>query len=155
MFWFHNSLTSPPPPHQPLICLSFTSFSPEASARSQLDAAFGHIPQLSLVESVFPSDKMNQLAAFGAAAAACLRLDRKNIYGASLQHYDVAAVRAVYASYAAFLTNNPTATGSMVLWESYAVQGVQAVPAADTAYPHRAEKHLVYHPFEICIRDLC
>lgn len=127
-----------------MISFSFTSFSPTDSARAQLDAAFGHLPHLTRTEAIYPSDQMNALAALGAGAGACLSPDRKNTYGAALLHYDVAAVRAVYISYQDFLATNPSATGSIILWESYAVHGVQAVPATDTAYPHRAENHLVY-----------
>lgn len=91
----------------------------------------------------------------------CKDQDRKNTYSAFVQHYDIAAVRAVYASYEGFLKDNPTATG-MILWESFAVQGVQAVPDADTAFPHRAAQYFVYvpppphrHSWLVLIRRVC
>lgn len=86
---------------------------------------------------------MNTVGALGVGAAACTSHYRKNTFGASLTHYDIPTVRAIYTSYAAFLTAAPAATGSIVLWETYSMQGVQAVSADDTAYPHREERHIV------------
>lgn len=89
-----------------------------------------------------PSDKMNTVGALGVGGAACTSSYRKNYFGASLTRYNLPTVRAVFTSYAAFLTAAPSAIASVVMWETYSMQGVQAVPADSTAYPHREERHV-------------
>lgn len=128
---------------KPIISLSFSSYSPATQALSQLEAGFGHLPHLTRTDSMVPSDQMNTVAILGLGHVACQSTERKNTYGASLKHYDPTTVRAVYDSFAQFLKTNPRATGSGILWESYPVHAVQAVPEAETAYAHREERHLV------------
>lgn len=86
---------------------------------------------------------MNTIGALGVGAAACGSADRKNAFGVSLIRYDIPAVRTAYELYADFVMGNPTATGTIMLFETYPAHGVQAVPEADTAYPHREERHIM------------
>lgn len=73
----------------------------------------------------------------------CVGGGRKNSYTSSLKSYNVADVRSVFNSYAAFIQANPTATGTVMIFETYPSQAVQAVDANLTAYPHREQRHVV------------
>lgn len=53
-------------------------------------------------------------------------------------------MRGVFTLFAVFIAQNPEAHESVVVFESYPVQAVMAVPEAETAYPHREEKHIMY-----------
>lgn len=132
------------PSMRPLIALSFISISGSSSSSELLDRAFGHLPHSSRTISSIPSNKTNVLGCFGIGVSACANTARKNAGGVSMTHYHIPSVRAVFETFAAFVVANPDATQSAVLFESYPVQAVAAVPEADTAYPLRAERHLVY-----------
>lgn len=90
-----------------------------------------------------PWEKVNGDAAFGLGKAACVSPDRKNAFGASLLHYDIPTIRTLYDQHGEFVNSNPGASGSILIFETYATQAVQAVDKAETAYPHRGERHIV------------
>lgn len=137
--YFSNS----PASTKPIVSLSFSSYAPAEEALSQLKSGFGHLPHLTRTDSIVPSDQMNTVGSLGIGHVACQSSDRKNTYGASLKRYDPPTIRAVYNSFAQFLKANPGATGSGILWETYPIHAVQAVPEAETAYAHRDERHIV------------
>lgn len=132
------------PSMRPLIALSFISISGSSSSSEILDRAFGHLPYSSRAISSIPSNRTNALGSFGTGASSCASTARKNAGGVSMTHYHIPSVHVVFESFAAFVAANPDAAQSVILFESYPVQAVVAVPAADTAYPHRAERHMVY-----------
>lgn len=133
------------PSMRPLIALSFISISGSSSSEI-LDRAFGHLPHSSRTISSIPSNKTNVLGYFGVGASSCASTARNNAGGVSMTQYHIPSVSVVFESFAAFVAANPDAAQSTVLFESYLIQAMVAVPEADTAYPHRAERHLVYAP---------
>lgn len=143
--------------NQPFIALSFISASPAASALAILNRAFGHLPHTSRTESLIPADHTNTLGTFGIGPASCTSRARKDARGVSLTHYNIPAVRNVFTSFSAFIAKNPEAHESVVVFESYPVQAVMAVPEAETAYPLRKERYLVYVPPSPspCLRFSC
>lgn len=61
-----------------------------------------------------------------------------------LKSYDVPALRLVYDAFSEIMQRVPAFNNSLFLLEGYSVQGVQAVPAATTAVPHRSQNLLLY-----------
>lgn len=135
------------PSMRPFIALSLISSSPSSSSPEEtLDRAFGHLPHTSRSVSRIPSNRTNALSVFGLGINACASTARKNARGVSMTHYHIPSVQAVFESLATFVAANPDAAQSIVALEMYPVQAVAAVPEASTAYPHRAERHLMYVP---------
>ncbi|KAI1769305.1 hypothetical protein GGR53DRAFT_527570 [Hypoxylon sp. FL1150] len=64
-------------------------------------------------------------------------------YPISLKSYNTAAVRKVYDEIDATIREIPELAGSFFLLEGYSTQGVEAVDARSTAFPHRDDKILV------------
>ncbi|KAI0420200.1 hypothetical protein F5X98DRAFT_38488 [Xylaria grammica] len=64
-------------------------------------------------------------------------------YPIGLKSYNVAAVRKVYDHIDETFQKVPEVSGSFFLLEGYSTQGVQAVDAASTAFPHRDDEILV------------
>ncbi|MCJ1478900.1 hypothetical protein MMC13_007584 [Lambiella insularis] len=60
-----------------------------------------------------------------------------------LEVYNITSNRAAYEYYAQVTRDNPALNSSLVLFEGYSVEGVKAVNAASTAYPHRTDNILV------------
>jgi hypothetical protein len=66
------------------------------------------------------------------------------LFPIDLKSYDVPALRLVYDAFSEIMQRVPAFNNSLFLLEGYSVQGVQAVPAATTAFPHRSQKLLLY-----------
>lgn len=60
-----------------------------------------------------------------------------------LKSYNVPALRLVYDAFSDIMQRVPAFNESVFLLEGYSVQGVQAVPAATTAFPHRSQNLLL------------
>ena len=58
-------------------------------------------------------------------------------FGAGLLEYNITTNRAVYELYKQKTTENPILNSSVVVFESYSLQGIQVVDPVITAYPHR------------------
>ena len=68
-----------------------------------------------------------------------------SIFPVGLQNYNVTTNRAIYNLYKEMINKYPTmGSASVVQFENYAQQGVQAVDPDSTAYPHREDYLLVY-----------
>ncbi|KAL8646384.1 MAG: hypothetical protein Q9210_006173, partial [Variospora velana] len=67
----------------------------------------------------------------------------KAFYSAGLKRYNVAANRMVYEVFSDMVTRAPALNGSFVQFEGYALQGMEAVDEASSAYAHREDNHLV------------
>lgn len=64
-------------------------------------------------------------------------------YPIGLKTYNTAALRKVYDDIDETFRQVPALAGSFFLLEGYSTQGVQAVDAASTAFPHRGDEILV------------
>lgn len=62
-----------------------------------------------------------------------------------LDTYNIQAQRKIYDLFASTLEEIPALNGSLILFEGYSLQGVQAVPEESTAVPFR-ENHLLVAP---------
>lgn len=81
----------------------------------------------------------------GAEQAACQKGLAALRFPIDLQVYDIPAQRQIYDLFTSTIQETPALNTSLALFEGYPVQGVQAVPAASTAYPFR-ESHLLVSP---------
>lgn len=64
-------------------------------------------------------------------------------YPIGLKSYNTAAIRKVYDEIDATLREFPELAGSFFLLEGYPTQGVEAIDASSSAFPHRDDKILV------------
>jgi hypothetical protein len=60
-----------------------------------------------------------------------------------LESYNVTAMQQVYDAFNQIMVQQPAFNNSFFLVEGYSVQGVQKVPAQDTAFPHRGDNMLL------------
>jgi hypothetical protein len=125
---------------KPQLFVNFVSSIPEAAARAQFKSVFGHIPYLSMTDKVLPWASAN-----GASISqpACESRARKELSGVSTKGWHLPSIQLVYEKFVEFVSD-PAWAGAVVVFESYPVKGVQAVPAETTAYPWRDETGLVY-----------
>ncbi|KAL8990450.1 MAG: hypothetical protein Q9177_000900 [Variospora cf. flavescens] len=63
-------------------------------------------------------------------------------YPVGLLNYNISSIRAVYELFKEQTLAVPALNLSTVVFEGYSLQGVKAVPAASTAYPHREDNIL-------------
>lgn len=123
----------------PQLYMNFVSSIPEADARSQYHSAFGHIPYLSMTETVLPWASVNGM---GIGQVACGSRARTQASGVSTKGWHLPSIELMYESFVD-LVSDPVWAGTAVLFESYSVKGVQAVPPETTAYPWRDETGII------------
>lgn len=63
--------------------------------------------------------------------------------GIDVNHYELPALRAWFDIFSKMLASEEAFAGSFCILEGYSVQGVQAVPAESTAFPHRDRRLLL------------
>jgi hypothetical protein len=63
--------------------------------------------------------------------------------GIDVNRYEVPAVRNWFDTFSDMLATEEALASSICLLEGYSVQGVQAVPAESTAFPHRNQRLLL------------
>ncbi|RPB10764.1 FAD-binding domain-containing protein [Morchella conica CCBAS932] len=124
---------------EPRLFVNFVSSIPEAAARAQLDSVFGHIPYLSMNDLVLPWASANGMSI---SQSACESRARKELSGVSTKGWHLPSIQLVYEKFAEFVAD-PAWAGAVVVFESYSVKGVQAVPAETTAYPWRDETGII------------
>ena len=60
-----------------------------------------------------------------------------------IKRYDPKIQRAVFDVFSAITSEIPAFNSSIFLFEGYSLQGMKAVPASNTAYPHREDNLLM------------
>ncbi|KAI5837100.1 hypothetical protein DFP73DRAFT_569399 [Morchella snyderi] len=123
----------------PRLFINFISSIPEAAARAQFDSVFGHIPHLSMNDTVLPWASINGI---GIGQLACESRARMQSSGVSTKGWHLPSVQSAYEKFVEFVSD-PVWAGAIILFESYSVKGVQAVPAETTAYPWRDETGII------------
>ncbi|KAI1373462.1 hypothetical protein F4677DRAFT_428960 [Hypoxylon crocopeplum] len=96
-----------------------------------------HITRVSIDASEVPFDRLDNVTAGGTITAACATGSRQNTYTANLHSFDVPTIRQLYDSYGTFVKANPLAAASLVLFEIFGQQGIEAKPDNYSAYPNR------------------
>ncbi|RYO90664.1 hypothetical protein DL766_002867 [Monosporascus sp. MC13-8B] len=95
------------------------------------------ISRLSVDASVATFGDLNNVAAGGAITAACATGSRQNAYTSTLRTLDVSTMRQLFASFATFVQENPLAINSLILFEIFGQEGIDAKPNDYSAYPNR------------------
>ncbi|KAL1969230.1 hypothetical protein VTN77DRAFT_484 [Rasamsonia byssochlamydoides] len=79
----------------------------------------------------------------------CQKAGLVNIrFPVNMQRYNVTTQRLAFDTFSTIAHQTPALNNSLFLFEGYAVQGVQAIPAESTAFPHR-EDNLIVAPLII------
>lgn len=76
-------------------------------------------------------------AAGGGIAAACVKGQYRSTYSNNVKSFDIPSQRAAFTNYTDFITENPDASGTGLLWEVFGVQGVEESRDQDSAYANR------------------
>lgn len=98
---------------------------------------FDALGPVSYVDGNVPYSKINEALGGGVDGPLCVA-NQTHIGGtAGLQTYNVTAERQIYDLYNAKVAQHPELGTTRVLHEGYAVKGVRAIDAADSAFPHR------------------
>lgn len=79
----------------------------------------------------------------GVGDPVCAGGTTKAFFAAGLKRYNVTANRMVYEVFSEMVTHDPALNGSFVQFETYSVEGMNAVDEASSAYPHREDNLLV------------
>lgn len=79
----------------------------------------------------------------GVGDPVCAGGSTKAFFAAGLKRYNVTANRMVYEVFSEMVTHVPALNGSFVQFETYSVEGMNAVDEASSAYPHREDNLLV------------
>ena len=85
-------------------------------------------------------------AAAGLTDPVCQLGTSWSLFPVGLQTYNIKSNRAVYDLYKEMVNKYPAMSGSIVQFEGYAQEGVQAVDPDSTAYAHRGDYLLVSVP---------
>ncbi|RBR08465.1 uncharacterized protein FIESC28_10265 [Fusarium coffeatum] len=90
-----------------------------------------------------PMPELAQVTLMGEDTVACAKGSTSLRYPIGLKSYNPPAVRKVYDSIAEISHRVPELAGSFFLLEGYSTQGVKAVDAAKSAFPHRDDEILI------------
>lgn len=93
-------------------------------------------------ELVLPWSELNKRGMLGIAQQWCLRGIRKNTYSTGFVFYNLTDVRNVWNGYRQLIQQNPAASQSMFIWETYPMQGMRNRDARSTAYANRDVNHI-------------
>jgi Berberine and berberine like len=82
-------------------------------------------------------------AAGGSIAAVCAHGRRQNIYTLNLKTFDAATMRKIYSDFGDFIQTNPTGASSVLVFQAFGQQGVDAVSVNTSAYPNRGHVNIL------------
>jgi len=107
---------------------------------------------LSLNENMFSWDELPIKGAGGITLLKCAKGQNHIMYGIGTKRLDAPSFKQLWSEFGAFIKANPAANSSTFLVETFAQQGINALPDAYDAFPHRGGiEHLV--EFEIAFDD--
>jgi FAD/FMN-containing dehydrogenase len=98
---------------------------------------------LSLDESMVTWPELSYEAERGAIAAVCARGRRQNIYTLNMKTFDAATMRKIYSNFGTFIRTNAKAASSVLAFQAFGQQGVDAVPATSSAYANRGHVNIL------------
>lgn len=90
---------------------------------------------ISFTEDMFTWADLPFKAAGGGIAAACVKNQYRSTYSNNVKSFDIPSQRAAFTNYTNFITENPDASGSGLLWEVFGVQNVER--PRNSAYANR------------------
>ncbi|KAL8663420.1 MAG: hypothetical protein Q9168_008098, partial [Polycauliona sp. 1 TL-2023] len=127
---------------KPVIIVSIYYAGSSASAHPYT-LPFLALNPISTTNQTLPFTELADSVGLGTKSPACKSGMGSASFPVGLRRYNATANRQVYNLYTDLVTRYPEFKNSVVQFEGYAMQGVQAVDAASTAYPHRGDNLLV------------
>ena len=103
---------------------------------------FDSLSPLSIGEATVPYRTINDEVGGALNGSLCEPNKTHTLGTANLLDFNVTAERAIYDLYNRKVNEHPELGNTRILHECYAMQGVQALPAEDSAYPYREENIL-------------
>ncbi|KAL8988152.1 MAG: hypothetical protein Q9177_002732 [Variospora cf. flavescens] len=128
---------------QPIIRLQFSYAGTLEQAQPWLDIFMGLQPTSWWKNDSLLPTEIQPAAGQDIDSPICNRGTTWRLFPLGLKSYNVTANREVYHLFKQFVAEHPEFKGSVVQFENYALQGVRAVDAESTAYPHREDDILV------------
>ena len=117
-------------------------------AGAEVDAApflapFIALGPMALTNVTTPYTNLAHASESGVTDPVCQPGGSKKLFPVGLLKYNITTNRALYNLFSKMLTDHPDFNNSVVQFEGYSMQGVQAVDPASTAYAHREDNLLV------------
>ncbi|ORY63307.1 uncharacterized protein BCR38DRAFT_475286 [Pseudomassariella vexata] len=121
---------------EPVLVLSINYGGSADDAAPYVDAfkAFGPV---SVEEGEAPYSQIANASGTDVDDPLCSHGTQRMQFAADLTTYNITTNRAVFELYKEKTVAQPLFRGTIVVFESYSLQGVQSVPSENTAYPHR------------------
>ena len=126
-----------------MIAFSFVFSGPKAEGERLL-APFSALKPVVATNETTPYPGVAHAAGTGVTDEVCQRGTSDYLVPIGLQSYNITTNRAVYNLYKKMVTEYPALAASIVQFEGYPQQAVQAVEPDSTAYAHRDDYVLVY-----------
>ncbi|KAI1161563.1 hypothetical protein F5B18DRAFT_627380 [Nemania serpens] len=92
---------------------------------------------ISTAENIWTWVELPTKGAGGFNNLQCIDGKRQSLYGLTNKHLNASVIVEIEKDYTAMVQANPLINGSAFLVETFAVQGVDALPANYSAFPHR------------------
>lgn len=127
---------------EPFIIMDFEFAGPESDAAPFL-APFIALDPVALTNVTTPYTNLAHASASGVTDPVCQFGGSKRTFPVGLLRYNVTTNRALYELFSKMLADHPGLNNSIVQFEGYSMQGVQAVDPASTAYAHREDNLLL------------
>ncbi|KAL9596385.1 MAG: hypothetical protein Q9219_005820 [cf. Caloplaca sp. 3 TL-2023] len=127
----------------PVILVQFSFAGTPEQAQPWLDL-FNSLNPTSMwkKDSLLPTE-IQPAASQDVDSGVCKHGNTWRLFPVGLKTYNTTANRAVYNLYKQLVSEHPEFNGSVVQFENYALEGMQAVDPASTAYAHRDDDILV------------
>ncbi|KAF3769586.1 FAD-binding domain-containing protein [Cryphonectria parasitica EP155] len=122
----------------PVLVLTFNYAGGATAAAPYIDPfkAFGPVAS---TEGQVPYDQISNVSGTGVASPLCAHGTQRMQFSCDLLTYNVTTNREMYELYRNMTLAEPSLVATSVVFESYSLQGIKAVPGNSTAYPHRGD----------------
>ncbi|KAI1123020.1 Glucooligosaccharide oxidase [Nemania abortiva] len=127
----YNSTTG-----QPEIQATWIYFGTEREARAAMASVFSLDYSVAIVNEI-SWDQIFTVPSFGVDALFCQPNSIHDMYSINLRNLSGSTFKSTFTKMARFYNENPNTRSSIVIFETFPNQAMQAVPNAATAYPWR------------------
>jgi len=121
----------------PIVIFNLVYSGLEKTGKAMVDHYFGDIPAMSRKDSMIPYGQLNRIGASGFFETACQEGRRRAGHTVGIKSYDPKLQAVLFEKFSKTIKDYPEASGSAVLFESYALEKFQEIDHRSTAYPNR------------------
>ncbi|KAI0871075.1 hypothetical protein GGS24DRAFT_76006 [Hypoxylon argillaceum] len=138
---------------EPVLFWSFSYRGPADEAEALL-TEFNAIPAVTSQMGDVPYNQIAKAQGSSWSSPICAKNQNHITSTAGLQVYNLTAERLIFDGFAAMMVSNPElAAGASMMHEGYSTARVDAIPSDSTAYPFRADHHLMLADVPITSSD--